>query len=136
MAQRGVRGQKNTVEKVLDLIIIQGDGCWSHPNKPGSAGYRYVCFAGVRHLLHRIIYQYFRGPIPAGLQLDHLCRCRGCCNPDHLQPVSSRENSLRGHSFANLKLGPASMRGKIGWASGKPWNDARRAAQARKTGGG
>lgn len=35
------------------------------------------------------------GPIPEGLDLDHLCRVRQCVNPDHLEPVTARENLMR-----------------------------------------
>ena len=45
---------------------------------------------------HRIAYQALVGPIPDGLQLDHLCRNRSCCNPAHLEPVTGRTNVLRG----------------------------------------
>jgi hypothetical protein len=36
------------------------------------------------------------GPVPQGLELDHLCRVRGCVNPAHLEPVTMRENARRG----------------------------------------
>ena len=45
---------------------------------------------------HRWAYEYFIGPIPAGMHLDHLCRNRRCVNPYHLEPVTVRENLLRG----------------------------------------
>lgn len=45
---------------------------------------------------HRWAYEHLVGPIPAGLDLDHLCRNRGCCNPDHLEPVTRSENLRRG----------------------------------------
>jgi hypothetical protein len=47
---------------------------------------------------HRIAYQLLVGPIPDGLVLDHLCRNRACCNPRHIEPVSQRENLMRGET--------------------------------------
>ena len=49
---------------------------------------------------HRIAYEYRIGRIPDGLTLDHLCRIRSGVNPSHLEPVSVRENILRGTSFS------------------------------------
>lgn len=47
---------------------------------------------------HRWAYEQFVGPIPEGMHLDHLCRNRKCVNTDHLEPVTPRENLLRGES--------------------------------------
>lgn len=48
---------------------------------------------------HRVAYRMLVGPIPLGLQLDHLCRVRHCVNPAHLEPVTQRENVLRGETI-------------------------------------
>jgi HNH endonuclease len=45
---------------------------------------------------HRLAYEWARGPILKGMHLDHLCRNRSCVNPDHLEPVTCRENIMRG----------------------------------------
>jgi hypothetical protein len=47
---------------------------------------------------HRVAYLLSGLEIPPGLQLDHLCRVRPCCNPAHLEPVTSAENSRRGQN--------------------------------------
>lgn len=47
-------------------------------------------------LAHRVAYEKVHGPIPDGMQIDHLCRNRGCVNVEHLEPVTSAENSRRG----------------------------------------
>ena len=68
---------------------------------------------------HRFAYEHFIGPVPAGLDLDHLCRNRGCCNPLHLEPVTRRENFRRGehherrktHCKAGHAFTPESTRG-------------------------
>lgn len=55
--------------------------------------------AAITEALGHLDRQQMVGPIPAGLVLDHLCRVRRCCNPAHLEPVTQRENLMRGASF-------------------------------------
>jgi hypothetical protein len=75
------------------------DECW--PWLAGKAkGYGTFSIGGRSHPAHTISYQQIIGPVPIGLQLDHLCRNRGCVNPQHLEPVTRKENILRGVSFS------------------------------------
>ena len=77
---------------------------WSHVNKTDTCwiwtAYRdkdgYGRFGNPNIPAHRWAYQSLNGPIPNGLTLDHLCRVPACVNPAHLEPVSSRLNTLRG----------------------------------------
>ena len=58
---------------------------------------------GVPLQAHRVAYELLVGPIPEGLELDHLCRDRRCVNPQHLEPVTHRENLLRAPSSNGRK---------------------------------
>lgn len=53
-------------------------------------------------MAHRLVYEKEVGPIPDGLQIDHLCRNRWCVNSEHLEPVTIKENVLRGEGFAAI----------------------------------
>jgi hypothetical protein len=70
--------------------------CWQWTGSRSDNGYGNFTVGGRTFLVHRLAYQMHVGPIPAGLQLDHLCRNRSCCNPAHLEPVTCRTNALRG----------------------------------------
>lgn len=68
-------------------------GCWEWTGYILPNGYGNVLR---NKYVHRIAYAEFRGPIPDGLVIDHLCRVRHCFNPDHLEAVTFHENLLRG----------------------------------------
>lgn len=50
----------------------------------------------VMGMAHKWAYEHFVGPVPEGLTLDHTCRRRNCVRPEHLDPVTQRENTMRG----------------------------------------
>lgn len=82
--------------------IEKTKSCWLWTGGTGRNGYGDVYFDGRMQKAHRIVYRIFKGPIPEGLVLDHLCRIRRCVNPDHLEPVTHRENTIRGIGFASV----------------------------------
>jgi hypothetical protein len=73
------------------------DECWEWTAARNWRGYGEFHLQGrTRIKAHRVAYELVIGPIPEGMQLDHICRDRGCVNPLHLEPVTNRENVLRG----------------------------------------
>lgn len=71
--------------------------CWNWKGALSGGGYGQVHLKDNKTVrAHRLTYELLVGPIPAGLQLDHLCRNRKCVNPKHLEPVTRRVNILRG----------------------------------------
>lgn len=78
-------------------VDYRGSGhCWEWRGAKTTAGYGDIVGDGKRWLVHRLVWTILNGPIPDGLVLDHLCRNRACCNPEHLEPVSMKDNLLRG----------------------------------------
>ena len=71
-------------------------GCWNWTGPVNRGGYGASAINGQRTLAHRAFWIFERGPVPRGLDLDHLCRNRRCINPDHLEPVTRSVNLRRG----------------------------------------
>jgi len=69
--------------------------CWVW-QRCRRGGYGEVKIGGTQVRAHRAYYERFVGPIPDGLQLDHLCRNRACVRPSHLEVVTGFENAIRG----------------------------------------
>lgn len=70
--------------------------CWLWAGAVNKAGYGIIAYKRNCYLAHRVSFEMFVGPIPQGLQLDHLCRVHNCVNPDHLDIVTKAENQRRG----------------------------------------
>jgi len=67
---------------------------WIGQRDPDGYGFFYRLGPGIKS--HRVAYEWLIGPIPLGCHIDHLCRLPSCVNPAHMEPVSIRENVLRG----------------------------------------
>jgi hypothetical protein len=81
--------------------------CWIWIGATHPKGYgRFMFFKGKVGQAHRWSYEHYVGPIPDGLDIDHLCRVRNCVNPEHLEPVTNLENHIRaGLAVTECKFG-------------------------------
>jgi hypothetical protein len=86
-----------TVERLLAKTDRSGE-CWLWTAGKQTHGYGTVWHKGRKCLAHRVAYELLVGPVPGGLELDHLCRVPACVNPDHLEPVTHAENGRRGNA--------------------------------------
>lgn len=91
---------RDLLEKVLSYTEKSESGCWLWTRAKKENGYGVVWDGSRTRYVHRVSYELFVGPIPDGLTIDHLCRVRSCLNPQHLEPVTAGENTLRGDSPA------------------------------------
>lgn len=81
--------------RLLSKTVVDESGCWLWTAAIDANGYGMLGVPDRTNRAHRLVYELRVGPIPEGLQLDHLCRVRRCVNPEHLEPVTSHENTRR-----------------------------------------
>lgn len=99
-------GKRNrlTPQKIMQRFwerVDKSGECWIWTAGKTVGGYGVFSFGkNKQDMAHRWSYKKFVGPIPDGLFIDHLCRNRACVRPSHLEPVTNRENILRGTGFS------------------------------------
>lgn len=105
---------ESSIERITET------GCWIWMGALSAKGYARTSINGAKKSVHRSTYELLIGAIPAGLQLDHLCRIRCCCNPAHLEPVTGKENVRRG-CLAEVQR--ERLLSKTHCVNGHPYND-------------
>lgn len=120
--------KKSVSERFWAKVDVRGaDECWPWLGAPNGSGYGWFNRDGRVLGAHRVSYELVIADIPAGMEIDHLCRNKACVNPAHLEPVTKLENMRRwgagkdnaakthcrlGHPYAggNLFLSPDGRR--------------------------
>lgn len=110
-------------ERIYNCSVPEPNtGCWLWTAAVRN-GYGRMTVRRATHktAAHRVAYEVFVGPIPHGMTLDHLCRVRCCVNPEHLEPVTMRENIRRGTSPVAQNIHGAMREGYC--QNGHSWDD-------------
>jgi hypothetical protein len=89
--------KRPAIDRFNDFIGHKKDikDCWIWQGCTDTKGYGLLRIKNKNVKAHRFSYQYYIGPIPKGLQLDHLCKVKNCVNPNHLEAVTLQENMRR-----------------------------------------
>lgn len=106
-------------DRFRQKFSVKPNGCWDWTGSMNGHGYgRFQSEQRRVVQAHRWAYEHFIGPIGKGLDLDHLCRNPACVNPAHMEPVTRRENLLRGKTI------PAMLAAKTHCVAGHEFNEA------------
>ena len=93
-AERAAR-RATPLQRLMDKVVKNDNECWIWTSRVDRGDYGYFHYEKKGRRAHRVAYELLVGPIPDGLELDHICNVRRCVNPDHLEPVTHAENHRR-----------------------------------------
>src|SRR5450631_2878208 len=125
-----------TLSERFEAKVVRGDGCWEWTGTHNQDGYALMAVVSTRAVrkfmvAHRYAYETEVGAVLEGMELDHLCRNRGCVNPAHVEPVTHQVNVKRGrvaetnreHVHRAQVAAAASWRARTHCPSGHEYND-------------
>lgn len=101
------RGHRRGFQIADTYVVNEATGCWEWMAGRTNNGYGKIKRHGQTLLAHRVSYEEAFGPVPEGLELDHLCINRPCVNPAHLEAVTHAENMRRRQWIPSLGVFPA-----------------------------
>ena len=108
--KRGMMGVPADLRSLPERILVAvhpepNTGCWLFAGYLDRDGYgrimpsRWSSLKRRPMAVHRVMYEHIKGLIPDNLTIDHKCRIRCCCNPEHMEPVPNVTNVMRGISI-------------------------------------
>ena len=116
------------IEKLTERVTESGCWIWMGQLRGGYGRIKLGGRKGKAFSVHRLTYEHFRGPMPEGLEPDHLCRVRCCVNPWHLEAVTHRENGHRGNIGKHLSS-------RTHCPQGHPYDEVNTLAYQKRSGG-
>lgn len=101
-----------TIAQRLDARTDKTDTCWLWTSYKQTSGYGVMQVNGAAQVAHRVAYEVAHGRIPHGMRIDHICHTKACVRPDHLRPVTDKQNR---ENFAGLNASNTSGYRGVVW---------------------
>lgn len=121
-----VRDDRRAAIYLIERVEIVSTGyvtpCWLWQRAIEERGYARAAVPGFSKRMvhvHRASVEIFKGPIPEGFEVDHLCRNTSCVNPSHLESVTPEENRKRQIAVCREEAAARNSRGSGGASSGR-----------------
>jgi len=89
--------EKQSLEERFLSKVQKTDTCWLWTASQAQTGYGQFYYNYKNYKAHRFSYEFYKGAIPEGLYIDHLCHIALCVNPEHLEAVTPLVNAQRGY---------------------------------------
>jgi hypothetical protein len=115
-----INGLNSVYQRFINLLSIDAKGCWLFRTQAKNGYSTFGINKKTPVKAHRFSYKMHKGEIPEGLHIDHLCSVKNCCNPDHLEAVTPKENTRRAWERGEAKAHPKEVclrAGRIGNAA-------------------
>ena len=97
-------------ERLLVNSLEMENGCWQWLGRATKDGYGLINVRqGSKHVArraHHVAYEFFIGPVPAGLELDHKCYNRRCIHPNHVIPATRQQNNANRRGYRSNHANP------------------------------
>lgn len=93
---------ENPEKRFWEKVLIT-NSCWEWVGSKNSEGYGNFSYKGKTVSAHRLSYEFIKGEIDPGKEIDHLCKNKSCVNPEHLESVAHKINISRASFYGRFK---------------------------------
>lgn len=100
--------------------VNKTDTCWTWIGSTQPKGYGVFRYQKTSQMAHRVAYELANGPIPQGIEIDHMCHNRSCVRVDHLRPVTHKQN-MENYAGAYVSNRSSGIRGVYWHKQHRKW---------------